>query len=502
MYFFKYIRLLYLLLFCGFSAAAQLLPADNSTINYRLVDFRFPMKKTTVNTVFELAVGHHTTVESFRKHIVKTASPRTGSVTVVLPKWGVEYTWMLHGNTAAMPQDFHYVKTGKVSELDTALFRIRVIIQAQKFKDGYFFVDGTRLMYNMNGDPVWYLPDLPGVEPANYIHLRDMKITPQGTLTFLLLEDAFEVDYNGKILWQAPHEGSVSGDSVEHVHHEFNRLRNGHYMLLGKKYDKWYLPQTLDTAQYSYAYLRWDSVRKTAYQQFEFGTIIEYDTAGHVVWSWGTKDYFMKTPLRPGVQKKMELLDAHSNSLYFNEADSTLYLGFRNLSSILHISYPSGKVLNQYRNTSGPGGMMQNDALFCYQHSCSLTSDRRISLFNNNLCRIGALPEIVVLEQPKDGIGGLKKLWDFPCPIPVDPTKPPLQFVAGGNAVELPDHSFFASLYGDFCARVFIVGTDKKLSWCVSPEMRNAVTKEWEGFDFYRASIITDQGLLKKFINF
>ncbi len=30
--------------------------------------------------------------------------------------------------------------------------------------------------------------------------------------------------------------GAVSGDTEEHFHHEFTRLHNGHYMVLGNEY--------------------------------------------------------------------------------------------------------------------------------------------------------------------------------------------------------------------------------------------------------------------------
>jgi Arylsulfotransferase (ASST) len=481
-----------------YTACGQFFPADNAVLNYRLVPFRFPIGAKTGKYVVEIANGDFQRSDSFRRHIVRAFDCTSGNITGLVPDWATNYTWRVRAIVGKSDSSLHHFRTGWIASLDTSQYRIQVITPATINKDAYFFVDGTRLMYDMTGHPVWYLPDIKGVDTGAYVHLRDMKLSPQGTLTFLLLEDAFEVNYEGKICWRAPHTGRVSGDSIDHVHHEFNRLRNGHYMVLGKEYDYWSLPAGTDTIRLAALGAHWDNARQSLVQRLEFGTIIEYDTAGNVVWSWHTKPYFMNNPPRPGVLRKPELLDAHSNSLYFDEKDSMLYLGFRNISSVLRISYPGGKVMNHYRNIQSGMLPTPDGQLFCFQHSARLCANGSISLFDNNLCRIGAPPRISVFEQPKTG-NVLNKVWDFDCPLPAGITQP-MQFVAGGNAVELADHSFFVSMYGDFYARVFIVNKDKKITWCVSPEAWNPTTNQWQGFDFYRASVVADPHLLNDFV--
>ena len=476
-------------------ASAQWFPTGGTVVNYRMVPFRFP--GTAKGAIIDLAAGTYNTTDSFRKHIIKSFTCNQGTATGIVPQWGSAYTWTVRSKTGKL--NLHHFRTGSIGETDTNDFRVRVVTPATKYKDAFFFVDGTRMLFDMAGHPVWYLPDLAGVDPADYKHLRDMKVSAQGTLTFLLLEDAYEVNYDGRVLWKSPHTGSVSGDTTEHVHHEFNRLRNGHYMLLGKEYYYLSLPAGLDSTRFSMQGIHWDSLRNAFVQRLEFGTIIEFDDSGRVVWSWRTKDYFLRGKLKPGVQKKPELLDAHSNSLYFDEKDSLIYLGFRNISAILRIRYPGGEVLNHYRNSADAATMMHDGALYCYQHAVRQCSGGRISLFDNDLCRIGAPPRVEVFEQPVSG-NALKPVWSFDCPLP-DGINQPMQFVAGGNAVELQDHSFFTSLYGDYYARVFIVGADKKISWCVSPEVHDRNADRWMGFDFYRASLVADPVVLRKFVS-
>jgi len=67
-----------------------------------------------------------------------------------------------------------------------------------------------------------YLPFIEGRNPAP----TDLKLTTFGTITFIS-GNAYEVDYNGKVLWQAPNNGYVSHMDHEILHHEFTRCRTG-----------------------------------------------------------------------------------------------------------------------------------------------------------------------------------------------------------------------------------------------------------------------------------
>ena len=72
-------------------------------------------------------------------------------------------------------------------------------------------------------------------------------------------------------------------------------------------------------------------------------------------------------------------------------------------------------------------------------------------------------------------------------------------FTSGGNVVELPDGSLFASMcvrYGN----VLIVGRDKKLVWNAISEKWVPGLKKWTVTGNYRASIITGQKELERLV--
>ena len=86
------------------------------------------------------------------------------------------------------------------------------------------FFDNTRTLYNMSGEPLWYLPIIKGVSDSNIGAIRDIKLTDEGTITFLTPKNIHEIDYFGNVLWSGPNDGGVSGDTVEQYHHEITRL--------------------------------------------------------------------------------------------------------------------------------------------------------------------------------------------------------------------------------------------------------------------------------------
>ncbi len=131
----------------------------------------------------------------------------------------------------------------------------------------------------MEGLPVWYLPDIEGINGEEY-NPRDIKITQHGTLTFLFENrGAYEINFKGDVLWKAPRKNDVTNDTAENYHHELTRLANGHYMVMGNDYALWskdaapgpgsnvIFPdeQTDSSADYS------------SFQHVDFGTIVEYD---------------------------------------------------------------------------------------------------------------------------------------------------------------------------------------------------------------------------------
>lgn len=466
----NYIHLVICLLaFTFFSAIAkgQILPAEGSKLNYKLVGFTIPDQPGTQTYSFEIAIGTHNSDKSFRKNKIRTEQTNENKNIILLPKFGQDYTWRVIYQDSKKHKKvtpFYHFTTSTTKFVDTAKYRLRIIDTATAYRDLLVMLD-SRVMYKMNGDPVWYLPEIKGLLDSNSI-VRDLKPTHSGTFTFLKDNNAFEIDYNGNVLWSAPH-GVIRADSNEHYHHEFTKLPNGNYMIADQEDI-----EGKDT--------------QSNVNTFQYGMLAEYNKEGKLVWQWKSSEYLIKKQTASGEVKYMS---PHLNAFFFDFDKKVIYLSFRNISTILKISYPSGQVIAEYNGAS--------QQLFRAQHNCRISKDGYLYLFNNNIDKDGipmlATSYITVLQEPADQSVKLKKVWDFSCKID---SQTIAASIGGGSVYELPGDAFLSCM--GLSGRVFIASKNKKIVWNALPEQKN--DNSWIITQQYRASYIENNDSLRDFI--
>ncbi len=439
---------LFILFFFSGTGMSQILPKDGSRLNYRIIGFSVPSKEQVTAYKIEIAIGNIISDEEFQKNIIVTQKIAGNRIITEVPSFGAQYTWRatgFSGNEIKTKSPFYHFSTGMIPEVDTALNRFRVISKAKQYKDAYVFLETNKALYDMRGRPVWYLP---GVAQTPV----DMKLSSSSTITFLAANQPVEVDYNGRVLWQ--HKIDTNAATLESYHHEFTRMNNGHYMVFGSKQEYWKLPFAKDSIAQNAA----DSNR--FYQAILFATLMEYDEKERVVWSWYSSKYVKESDLVRCLTPDGRFdLDLHGNSFYFDAINGDIYISFRVISRVIKIKYPEGNVLNTYGVNYSPGRslFMDND-LFCNQHSVRLSKKGLLYLFNNNLCKAPFNPKIIMMQEPAQKQGNLKKIWEYNCTVENSGInkKGKLQFKRGGNVVELPDESLFVSMCDPY-SKVFIV---------------------------------------------
>jgi hypothetical protein len=503
------------------SAEAQLFPKENSKLNYRLVGFSFPEVKGVKDYAVEIAAGNYNSEEAFKTNIFSSLKTASNTIVGEVPAFGREYTWRTVYNEQGKPvrSGLHHFSVIISSEVDTNVTRLKILKPAEAYKDAYVFMDGSCTLYDMKGNPVWYVPVTTKLNPKKS-RLWDMKITPQGTITFLLDQNIYEINYNGDVLWKGPNNGKVSGDSIEYYHHEFTRLTNGHYVALGTEFVSWQYPTDGGAPKKEIS----QGTKKSRDEKMSFGTLIEYDHEGKVLWSWKSSDYFKKMDQKylvsdfstPKTEKQM--IDVHANAFYFDEKEKVVYLSFKNISSVIKIKYPEGTVLDVYGKLASH--REKGKDLFCGQHSCKTGKDGYLFLFNNNACHGNRLPQIMKFEQPKTAEDTLKKTWVYDCDfadvmtakqkeaqiandtnaIPNPEILSSLNIYSkGGNIVELPDHLIFASICGIY-GKVFIVSPEKETLWSAILENWNQYNRKWEDVINYKANIIINRKEIERLI--
>ena len=458
------------------------LPVEGSSVNSRLMGFSFEGEKGGHYTV-EIAAGYYNAEDSFGQHIIVSIKSDSDKVVGEVPAWGSNYTWRVVYGDKHKGGLYHFSTVMNV-RVDTAKTRLRIMQSAGAYKDDYVAVDGAGVLYDMQGRPVWCLPDGMGYGG----NVTEMKFTSQGTITFMIEQTGYEVDMSGKILWQTPAHDSVCGNKGgDDYHHEFVRLLSGHYMILGTEY-VWYKRAGAKDSSYWVA----DSGRHDKFAEVgavknrgKYGIVMELDEKGNVVWSWKSSVY-LRTAEAASVWVGDSLLqDPHENAFYFDEQNKALYLSYRNLNSIVKIAYPSGKVLRVYK------GVTKGNVLFCGQHGIVRSEDGYLYLFDNNTCGggVGALPAVVMMRE--SGSDTVEKAWAYNCTADGYAGG----FPYGGNGIALGNGDMFLCMGSDY-PKVEIVNKEQQLLWRALPEKYDSTGKEWmPAKKIYRANIISRKDL-------
>ncbi|MCW3122325.1 MAG: hypothetical protein JWQ38_1817 [Flavipsychrobacter sp.] len=477
---------------------AQVLPKEGSALNYRLIGFSPFSDKVPASYKIEIASGEQNTEHDFHKNIIKTITCKTNKVIAEVPSFGQAYTWrtVISQKSIVKHGVFHHFTT--VAVPDPGATRVSVTVPAaSQYKNAYVLLDANKAMYDMAGNMVWHLPN----DKMTATTSIDLKTTPFGTITFIMGHDAYEIDYNGTQLWKGPNNGKVNGENEELYHHEFTRLSNGNYMVLGNESLYGKLSQVSDTGLYLLQVKKHKDSDDSGYLRLNFGTIIEYNKKGDVVWSWKSSDYFKSSDLskfqfKDGIDK-MGLMDMHENAFSFDEQQKAIYVSFKNISRIVKIRYPDGVVLTEFGEKYMSGVALKGNGLFSAQHACKHSAIGCLFLFNNNGSNKGGLPKLKIFKEPEQITEKLKKIWEYDY-IP-DMGVEAVPALSGGNIIELPDSSLFVSIGGVY-GKLFIVNKNKKTLWSATAEQYNTGENKWLPLQQYRASIIYDRKQLEKLV--
>ena len=190
------------------------MPGEGSKLNYRLIGFKFPPVAHAGKYKIEIASGNCVTEDSFNRHIIQTLLTKKNKNIVEVPSFGASYSWRFSYSVhdVVIYSPLHHFSTGIIPQVDTNVWRLRVLQTALKYKDDYVFLDGNVALYDMKGKPVWYLVYMGGLQGVG-----DLKLSGHNTITFFENNRAFEENYEGKVLWRGPNDGKVSGGPVWNI---------------------------------------------------------------------------------------------------------------------------------------------------------------------------------------------------------------------------------------------------------------------------------------------
>lgn len=378
--------------------------------------------------------------------------------------FGESYTWEVQafGHEGKILKTFNNSFEIATSALvDTTQFRFRINREKDASNpEGVMFLDYSRVAISADGKPVWFMPEN---EKLDNKRLRDFKLTNRGTLTYLDITQCEEMNLQGNSIWVTPSDGSFSGDSLDYYHHEFTRLSNGNYMVLGK------------------SFVESDIViNEKKIETIPLSIIIEYNPAGEVVWTWSSNDYIHPEDIiKVGQKVALGNTFGHMNSFYFDEPTGVIYAGFRDLNCILAIDKVSGNLIRSYGDKISSDTTKQAIGFFSKQHAPIKISDNRLLLFNNNDRNQPSSVQIISEVTESNPTSTIE--WEFVCDFD---TLMPASAGRMGNAIPLESETLLVNM--GQVARIFAVTPDKRVLWQCFPEQWNASTQTWAPKPNYR----------------
>lgn len=357
----------------------------------------------------------------------------------------------------------HFFSIGKILSVDSSSYRFPVYTNTGEFsKKEVVFLDYNGVAINREGKPVWYLPPLGrGMRSRR---LRDLKMTDDGTLTLVTVKKCIEFTLEGKIIWSTPGDGIVSGDTTEYYHHEFTKLPNGNYSVLGKRSEENKLLKDLKI------------------DKIPFTVAIEYNSNGDTLWTWNSRDIISDDDLlKYGNSAFFGDTYGHANSLVYSEDGKLIYISFRGLNSVVVINRDNSQPLACFGDSILSFSTAKAIGFFRKQHSAIPLKDGGIVVFNNN--DPGKTSSVVVFTAPLDANTPSEITWEFECDF--DSLAAP-DAERMGNVVPMVNGNYLVNM--GRVARLFEVTPEKEVIWNCIPEKWNSDSSFWEPLYNYRLS--------------
>ena len=448
---------------------AEIRPADNAKLNYTQVMFEYdevPGSDSYLISFFQIDRRNKKDAEPVVIKKTSLACMVSGF------QFGKIYSWHYEAyqgdKMIFKSKEFHFSIASSYL-IDPKLFHSSVSSSIEgKFNDDIVFLDYRGIAIDRKGQPVWYYP-YESTNPDKDPLFRNLRLTNDGTITCLDDSSCYEYAIDGKLLWKAPDDGKISGDSKEHYHHDFKKLADGTYLTAGWKYE--YEPNLYNPA-----------IRC----QVRYNTLIQYDATGKIIWSWNEKDHVDRETIF-GVYQPSDSLIAgtHMNAFDYDAKENTIVMSCRHNSSIVKIDKKTGKVIYQigvYDNRKKSLGFAP---LFLHQHGMAILPDHQLLIYDNNSSddanRGISYPKITILKEPSKNLPAYIA-WQYECRSDRFPKG---ILGKGGYAMPLPNGNILACMGG--ANFVCEITPQKEIVWQSFFEKYDSNNHKWVDFINYRA---------------
>lgn len=448
------------------TAQAKMLPQDYALLNQTQVMFEYD--QVAGATKYMITIKDATT----DKPMVFNSNSLAFFVTSGL-HFGKSYTWKvdaLQAGRVIYSTAWLNFSIGWSKHIDTALVRYTITAPDKNaYHNDLVFIDHLGVIINRQGEPVWYFPDDKLPQSSDEFNFRAMRMTQDGTLTFIYNGRAMERSLDGFPIWDAPANTALSGAQSETYHHDLQKMPDGSYITCGYHFNN--EPHYLDSKLEAHV---------------RYNTVLQFGGNGSLQWFWNEKDHVDKgTIFRNYSSVETEIAGTHLNGFDVNPYDSSMVLSFRNTSEVLKIDMNNfGKVLYAWK----PSPKVDGGINFSSQHGPSITSEGNIIIYNNNINPDRTkvhYPKVLIVSNPTAKKPS-EKLWEYEIAW----NKHPLGIQGKeGYALQLPNKNILVNIGG--AERTFEITPDKRIVWDCTYEKLDTATQTWKPFNNYRCGYIS-----------
>lgn len=351
-----------------------IVPENGGTINYTQPYFEVPQHNKSGRYVFYIKqLKAHT---KNKKVVAKKRTKFRAMQSPITLDFNASYEWYYKtkkwGITLFTSPVYNF-NTSNSKLLDTTLQKIVWQKLPPKNAEGIIMLDGLKLAVDMQGKPVYFIPNT----EHDYV-IRDINLTPQGSITYMdnITNGVIEIDLNGEMIWHYPTSISKQ-QSTEFYHHEFEKLTNGNYLIAGKKPIKEFERSNLSSS------LPGEMLTET---------IVEINPEGEEVWRFNLlpeiKEQLNVEPPNGSINNSRL---GHLNGLAVDSSNNFIYASFKTFNTIFKINKSNNQIVHRY----GLKTIHFNDSLisgeyFSQQHCPTLLPNGNLMIFNNGSPETGS----------------------------------------------------------------------------------------------------------------
>ncbi len=401
-------------------ATAQLVkPANGDSLNYLQVYFEW--EQISGAKSYQLQIAENDSL-GFQNPLIEQVDSTLLLIIEDGLEWDKTYQWRIRGiddndNHGPWSENWSFYILPLHPELSS--FNI-VIYDSSEVQPGITIMDllGSGLIYaiNVHGDPVWFVDS--NVEWDNGMDYKVQFTYFLKNGNFIGLADGrennepgrvFEMTIDNDLAWQGP--GDLEGIGV---HHDVFPMPNGNIIALTSQDTLLPVPDEIELPE---TYSGIDAL------PWQGDRIVEWNRDGVEVWSWNVFDHFNFIDWNPDLYQSLLVHNlpaefhyewTHSNTVWHDPIDNTVYLSVRNMSRITKIDYDTGDIMwNMGRDMPSEDVSVGTDLGFAGQHSIKILDNRNLMMYDNGNDNDPITSRGLEISMGSDSLPNPEPVWQY-----------------------------------------------------------------------------------------